>query len=360
MPFRLKVYAPLLCFVLHLGEPSRAPGQGQFPQPASRTDDETGIPRSQNPGSTSQAILGTPVPATEQLTPANPAETNEQPLAPPFPALNADEQRRLSGLLGYWETQSNKVRTFSCQFSRMSYDSVFGPPDKPLWIAQGEIRYASPDKGEFRVERVAKYEAPEKEGGKPEYQWQETEAREHWICDGNSVFELNAAEKQLIERRLPAEMRGKDIADGPLPFIFGATRAKIDARYWVREVPPPPERRGEYCLEAYPKRREDAGSFQRVRLILDASSFLPVAMEVFPPMFDGKNNLSREVYTFKDPQVNTITQRTGQFLHQFISPRVPRGWKKIVQDFDQGGPPDVPQAAQRLQHRAPGPPQNPR
>jgi TIGR03009 family protein len=320
--------------------------QGQYPQaPAVGNTESPGDERGDH-SATTQISLEPPVPA-EPSQAASPTVLENQPLPSPFPAISPEDQARLASLLGFWEAQSNKVRTFDCQFDRLTYDSVFGPPNDPLWVAQGQIRYASPDKGEFRIERIARYVAPKETGAKAEYQWHETESLEHWICDGESVFELNSNQKQLIERRLPSEMRGKDIADGPLPFIFGASRAKIDARYWIREVIPPKERAGEYCFEAYPKRREDAASFQRVRIILAANSFLPSAMEVFPPSFDGVRNLSREVYRFRDPQVNTISQKTREFLDQFISPRVPLGWKKIVQNFDEPASAAPAQAAQR-------------
>ena len=75
---------------------------------------------------------------------------------------------------------------------------------------------------------------------------------EHWVCDGNSVYEINHQTKQLIETKLPPDMRGKAIAEGPLPFMFGAKKDTIRARYWIREIPRK-QAADPYHLEFVPK-----------------------------------------------------------------------------------------------------------
>ena len=108
---------------------------------------------------------------------------------------------------------------------------------------------------------------------------------------------------------------------------------------------PPASERG-YWFEAYPKRREDAGNFKLVWVILDEKTFLPNALQVFPPTYDAKTNASHEVYLFDDRQVNHAIDLGREFMNQFISPKVPRGWKKVVQDFHAVDD-RAPQAAQR-------------
>jgi TIGR03009 family protein len=321
---------------------AQSPPAGPVPSVADR-----GSP----PPSERQEIqLQNPIPIGPPQTPLeSQAETQAESQAP-F-RLTLQEQEQMGRLLEYWQTQNARVQTFSCRFTRYTYDNVFGPPSDPKLIAEGVVRYAAPDKGEFQVTRLAEFTPPAEPGKRPTYPWKKEAELEHWLCDGNSVFQLDNKTKTLIELRLPPELRGKDIADGPVPFIFGANRSKIEARYWLREVlpqtQPAPDRKQEFCLEAYPRRRNDAGNFQRVMLILDGRTFLPKAMQVFPPAYDGKTNLSREVYTFTAHHVNTVDQRARQFLDQFISPKLPSGWKKVVDNFGGGEPEQVPQAAQR-------------
>ncbi|HEY6565778.1 MAG TPA: TIGR03009 domain-containing protein [Pirellulaceae bacterium] len=308
------------------------PGPTLAQAPPEKTDTEN--PRS-------SAALGT----TIEVPSSPPVQAPADP-QPPF-VLNPQQEQRLKLLLHHWENESRKVKTFSCRFERYTYDTVFGPPRDPKSIHEGVIRYSAPDKGEFRVEGIREYAPPKEEGGAPQYIPRGADDAEHWICDGFSVFELNGKVKQLIERKLPPHMQGREIAEGPLPFIFGATQAKIEARYWLRELVPPADR-AEYCFEAYPRRAEDALSFQRVRVILDQRRFLPQALEVFPPGYDGVRNLSREVYRFDHHEVNSLVQNAQQFLHQFISPKVPRGWKKVVENFAPADAEEVPQAASRM------------
>ncbi|HEY5313623.1 MAG TPA: hypothetical protein VIK18_13940, partial [Pirellulales bacterium] len=124
---------------------------------------------------------------------------------PPF-QLNPQQEANLDLLLRNWQQTSSQVGTFSCTFTLFEYNAVFGAANKPMRVEQGDIRYARPDKGLYRVKSA---------GG------------EHWICDGRAIYEFNSTKKQLIESRLPPELWGKAIADGPLPFVFGVDAGKL-------------------------------------------------------------------------------------------------------------------------------------
>ncbi len=278
--------------------------------------------------------------------------TDQKPQAPvvnadsvraPF-QLDEKQAQRLEQLLGYWESRSGKVNTYATHFTRYEYDHVFGPKD-PRFAktkSEGIIRYASPDKGEFRVERTLEYRAPKDKDSKPQYIPMAAENNEHWICDGRSIFELNGSKKQLIQQELPPELQGKKIADGPLPFMFGAEKDKLKERYWIREIVPPSERKNEYWFDAYPKTREDAGSYQKITVILDAENFLPTALQIFPPNHDPRTNPSRTVYTFDHRDVDNVIHRSKKFFDRFISPKTPFGWKKVVMQY--GAPASSPAA----------------
>lgn len=257
---------------------------------------------------------------------------------PPFKPLTPKAQKRLEQLLDHWGSRSEKVRTYSCRFERYEYDPVFGPKHTPKTKSVGILRYAAPDKGEFHVLRQGEHQPPTEPGKPTTYPLKESPTAEHWICDGESVYELNGAKKQLIQQQLPPEIRGRQIADGPLPFMFGATKEKLLTRYWMREIMPPKDSKGEYWFEAYPKRRDDAANFKVVTIILDEKSYLPSALQILGPNYDPKTNPSRTVYRFKDRRVNDLSHRAQQFLKQFISPSVPPGWKKVVLNYGQPAP----------------------
>ncbi len=129
---------------------------------------------------------------------------------------------------------------------------------------------------------------------------------------------------------------------------------------------PPPNRSGEYWFEAYPKLAENAAQFQKVMVILDEKTFLPNALQIFPPGYDGRKNFSREVYTFSNRQVDSALHRTKKFFGGFISPKTPRGWKKIVENYAQpsamdptGDGPSTPSGGGPRTARQTGPTKNP-
>lgn len=298
-------------------------------------------PPRQNP-----ANAGSP-PASDQTDVKRQPPSDGNPLR-----LTPAELKRLDQLLSYWESRSGKVKTFSCDFTRYEYDHVFGPQDPrvPKTKCEGIIRYASPDKGEFKVVRAAEFKSPKKGDGGGQFVPQSAEANEHWICDGTSIYELDGEKKQLIQQQLPPELQGKKIAEGPLPFMFGAEKEKLIRRYWMREIKPTNGQKDEYWFEAFPKTREDAANYQKLTVILDSENFLPTALQVFPPNYDARTNPSRTVYTFANRKSDDLIHRSKKFFDRFISPRTPLGWKKVVMEF--GAPSPEAQTARQSTDQA--------
>ncbi len=295
--------------------------------------------------------------ADQPFTPGNPPSgqplVEQVPATPPFPPLTIPQQQRLGQLLDFWEKNSASIKTYTCRFQRYEYNPTFGPPTDPYIVDEGSIAYAAPDKGEFKVERRGKWQAPAEAGKRPDYPMKAVQFMEHWICDGKSVFELDGSKKVLTERLLPPSMQGMQIADGPLPFMFGASRKKIEDRYWVREVAPGAERKNEIWLEVYPKDRTDAASFQKLIVILDQIKFRPVGLCVFPPAFDPKTNPAKTTYMLAEMQVNKLEHRGMQLLNQFISPKVPGDWKKVVENYPAEMAEETPRAATNPAPRQP-------
>ena len=102
----------------------------------------------------------------------------------------------MEAALQAWQQHSNRVKNFRASFVRFEYDLVFGPADKPRYVDTGAIAFGAPDKGMFSVEKPR---------------------QEYWVCDGKSIFEYDYAKKRVTEYRLPPELQGKQITNGPLP-----------------------------------------------------------------------------------------------------------------------------------------------
>jgi len=173
------------------------------------------------------------------------------------------------------------------------------------------------------------------------------EVGEHWVCNGSSIYEFRHAEKQLRETKLPPELQGKAISDGPLPFVFGAKADTLKKRYWMRIITPP-NVQGQSWLEARPRFQADAANFSKVELILLGRDLMPAAIQIYKP--GGKD---RDVYQF-DPATN-IFDRGLDLIRDFSRPATPFGYRYILED-QQGQQPPAPPAPPGFRPPAPANP----
>ena len=244
--------------------------------------------------------------------------------APAGFALGAIEQAFLDQVLGQWETQSGKIETFNCDFTQFVYDPVFGPGNDEMGqpIAKSEgygaVSFQKPDKGSFHVKELLTWDAAQKKRVA-----NSNLIGEHWVCDGEKVYEYRSKEKQLVETPIPPQMQGQNIADGPLPFLFGAKADTLKERYWLRVDPRAPE--GSIWLAAMPKRQQDAANYRLVELMLDSSKMLPSAMRVTAP------DSSQTTYTFKLAEASINSRVTAFWNKLFQAPGTPMGWTRVVE-----------------------------
>jgi TIGR03009 family protein len=241
-------------------------------------------------------------------------------LAPPAPfVLTESQQKLLDQILIKWEQQSDKVKTFKCAFTRWEFDPIFCQKAKDFLKSEGygEIKYKSPDQGRYQITKLQEWD-PDKG-----VLVTVTVGLDHWVCDGKSIFEFDAKNKKLVERPLPPEMQGKAIADGPLPFIFGAKADQLKRRYWMRDVTPKDQIGKAIWLEAHPKFQQDAANFRSATVILNDSDCLPTGLRIFLP--DGKNNTD---YAFASTKVN---DPLAIIKGDFLPPITPFGWTKVVE-----------------------------
>ncbi len=298
------------------------------------------LAHAQGPAVNPRPVNSAPATPSVPGAPSAPA-TAHAPAAAPFPPMTAQEAKFLDDVLGYWQQRSEAVERYRCTFRRWDYDPVFGPAKTFKTYSEGSIKYAAPDKGLYQVEKTLHWTPPAQAGGKPSFVQRPDDFGDFWICDGMSVFEHDFKNKQLIQRELPPYMRGKAIAEGPLPFLFGVDAAKFKARYWIHPLPVPADVKGEYWLEAYPKTRQDAANYQKVHVIIAQDDFLPKGLVIFDRNFDPARNAARSTFTFENREVNwsVALQQLNIFHRDFHEPKTPFGWKKVVEKYEE--PQDV-------------------
>jgi len=269
-----------------------------------------------------------------QPRPAQPRPTQQPvgnaraPQRSPF-QLNAIQQEYLDNVLEKWELESAKTRTFSCPFTRFTYNSWSPVPTIHFSEEQGKVSYQKPDKGSFKIESTKQWKSNPTAPGQPAPhppQGKHVDAPEvigdHWVSDGKHAYEYRTAAKQLSVTPIPPEMQGEKIVNGPFPFLFGAKADDLKRRYWMRIHPNPDEK--VIHLVALPKMQRDRVNYKAVELMLDRRTLLPSAMQVH------ENSGARVVYRFDLASVSINSRVDRLWSMIFRSPSVPRGWTKVI------------------------------
>jgi TIGR03009 family protein len=265
------------------------------------------------------------------------------PAAPPGFQLNPLQQGQLDVVLNAWQAQSAKVNTFSCTFERLEYNPAFGPaPNIPLFWNTGELSFQKPDKGSFRITQVKKWQQPAAAPGQPQpagnHVVDPNAVGEHWVCDGENIYEYRHDQKQLVVRPIPPQMQGKAIVDGPLPFLFGADAAKLKARYWmIVNGANVKLEAGQVMISAVPRWAADAANYKSVDVILESATMLPTSMQIVLP------NSGRYVYKF-DLAKAKVNDPLAPIKAWFKSPEILPGWQKVVEEMpvEQAAQPNQP------------------
>ena len=238
----------------------------------------------------------------------------------PLPArvqLTPQEEAQLDSVLKAWEESSGRVKNFYCSFTRWEYDDTFqaaGGPSREKSRNKGRIWFATPDKGAFVVDDAT--------------------PPERWICDGQSIYQYDYQAKLLTQHKLPPELQGKAIADGPLPFLFGSSAEQLKRRYWMKLVTPADQVGKTIWLQAFPRFQQDAANFDQADLVLDAKNLQPVAIQMVMP---GRK--ARTSYKFERIAANDLLWNLKG--NPFTPDKPGRDWRFIVEEV-----PAAPQASQ--------------
>lgn len=272
-----------------------------------------------------------------------------QQQASPF-QLSPAYQQWLDKVLTQWEADSQKVDNFYCDFDRRMHN-IMGPSDgRPFAEEKGKLGYNKPDRGSFQITESKVWtpksqpanpnQLPTQEPNQPAGSYEirkdangNPEPGEHWVCNGQNIYEYRQHDKKLVVRPIPANMQGKQIVNGPLPFLFGAEADKLKKRFWLEPAK-------ELCggsnigIHAKPKFQADAAEYSDVWVVLrnePGKPLMPAGIRILHP------NQSWDEYVFhlKDAQVNA--RLAGLFADLFKEPRTPWGWERIVEQI----PPDA-------------------
>ena len=272
-----------------------------------------------------QAATQQPVAQRTGVQAANQAAA---PAGQPFPALTPQQQAQLDQVLKAWESKSQATNTLECKFERWHFDLMAAPAGVHAHKATGEIKYANPDKGLFRVDSMMFYKGMQE--GKPQYGPNPNEYGEYWVCNGVELIEYERGKKKCNVQSLPPNMQGTQIFNSPLPFVFNLDAAKIKQRYWVKLMQSP--KPNTFLIQAWPKLQEDRAQYKMVQVVLSAD-FEPEVLLMYAPNFDRKLAPQWDHYEFSDVKRNAIGAEIKQFMGNFIPKQPPKDWEITRQTF---------------------------
>ncbi len=172
--------------------------------------------------------------------PAQPAQA-----APP-PQVGAASPR-LDQLLQRWEQEMKGVQTLVTQCTRTELNNV----NMTTEVFVGTAKYMRPNRALLEMQKKTNAQIYEK-----------------YICNGNSLYEYRPQTKQLRIHDLPQGAAD----DGFLSFLFGMKAEEAKRRYDLKLVK---EDQWWIYLEIIPRLPADKADFQKARLVLSASTFLP-------------------------------------------------------------------------------------
>ncbi len=239
-------------------------------------------------------------------------------------------KKELLTILQNWELAGKHTKNLEGKHRRYIYDNVFFVHK---W-SEGEFYYEAPDKGRIDLEAPKNFKEGTKVNGQGKWAGKTFEVKkdkpERWICDGTQLVAIDEDRREYQRIPIPPESRGRNIENGPLPFLFGITVEKIVARYHVTLNDDAAQGgqhdlgRNRIHLKVKPLWSSDAANWQEAEVMLTADTYLPQAIRLIHP---GGN--SETVYVFYDVKRNASR---GVFSLWKGSPFEPRltGYKELT------------------------------
>ena len=255
-------------------------------------------------------VLFSAPPVTAQQAPATgsprtPSTSRQQPAAPQIDVTQelAALPQELREVLEQWYQSSQKIEKLHGEHCRFVYDYVFNVEKH----AVGKFYYEAPSRG--RIDLAPKKISRDK-NVKRHPETRETaefsvrpESAERWICDGEQILVIDETQKTVEQFEIPQASRGRNIMDGPLPFLFGMPPEKAVSRYQLRLEN---LSRQHFDLLAVPRWKQDAANYKWARIRIERQTMLPMAVQMLDPA-----GTRETVYTFpqieKNPRPNLLT-----------------------------------------------------
>jgi TIGR03009 family protein len=229
--------------------------------------------------------------------------------APPAPKAPPAAPDKLDGYLLRWEQEMRKVSTFHAQMTRLDKDKAFNTTTKLTGYAQ----YLKAGTGPTTL-NLFLYEM--KKEGKADF-------AEKFVSSGTFLYQFLPAQKEIRAYPLPKPKAGQPADDNFISVLIGMKAQEARRRYILSLAK---EDQWYVYVDIVPRFPADRAQFQRARLVLSKSNYLP--RQLWFEQVNGNET------TWDIPKV-----QTGVTLDRrsFDAPRPPAGWKLVTMPPNNAG-----------------------
>ena len=269
------------------------PAQGQSPLLVAQTP--VNIPPAANASATPPAA---PQPTTaQQAAPQQDPGGQAAPLIQPSAdgiipppenfSMTREQEALLDQFLLRWEEFGKKIKRVSCEVQITEHDGgVFlrntGNSKIPLSHTWGKFKFIAPNKLLYHVEGEYVYQPGASSDDEPKMEFKKGSGELKYVCDGKSWAEYDFRNRIVNVYPIPEDQWNMDLSmDGPFPLFFIANAKNLKNRFYMNLVTPKGRQDQEVWIEAYPRQAVDAGSFQRIIIILRLSDLQPSYMRKY-------------------------------------------------------------------------------
>jgi TIGR03009 family protein len=224
-----------------------------------------------------------------------------QPAAAQPPA--AADDKVLDAHLAQWEAAMKKVETLGAQLTRIDKDPVYDHVQKLTGVAYYMKAGSGPS-----TQNLALLEM-KMEGQK--------EFKEKFICTGTYIYQFAPEQKEIRYYELPKPKEGQVAEENNLlSLLFGMKAEDAKRRYELKLAK---EDTYYIYVDIAPRSAADKSDFQRARLVLNKSNYLPRQL-----WFEHANR-SEVMWDIPNLNVGMALDRRA-----FDAPKAPAGWKVVA------------------------------
>lgn len=236
----------------------------------------------------------------------------------PLPVNPGSGPAPLDGYLQRWEQEMQKVQTLVAQLRLVEKDKTFQTASTSLGVA----KYMKAGSGN-QVLNLALLELRKETRNQPDRKF---------ICTGAYLYEMNFDQKVIRAFELPKPKPGQVADDNFLSFLFGMKARDAKARYDLKLAK---EDQWYAYVEIVPRTPQDRADFQKARVVLNRTNFLP------RQLWFEKSNGDEVTWDLPRLEPGTPVDR-----REFDPPGLPQGWRVLEETIKPGVAPSPTPAGQ--------------